>query len=243
MSYKNGSCELSGGELWVNKEAVRYCDFTRLRSVCVHRVAVRDSRTQGSVIWLRVWPHTRLEDLRLISSSALHLSFEPMCVNNIESVMDFSSGRCRPTWAFQLSSLKTSMTLLDSWGLFGSLLSSPLLLGKEDEKDTKCIHSRPFIHSVNLPNPCKCKINRQKMMRHQFSSNTGVIKKTINIYRANESKEITKCVFSNALLMWCLLCIYKQANLPLPWNQGRMGWTWERSGNKYLQLDALSYVT
>ncbi len=226
MSYKNVSCELSGSELWVNKEAVRCWDFTRLRSVCVHGVSVKDSRTQGSVIWIRVWHHTRLEDLRPISSSALHLSFEPMCVNNIESVMDFSSGCCRPTWTFQLSSLKTSMTLLDSWGLFGSFLSSPLLLGKEDEKDTKCIHLRPFIQSRI---PANAKSIDKKW------SYTRVIKKTINIYRANESREITKCVFSNALLMWCLLCIYKQENLPLPWNQGRMVWIWERSVNKYLQ--------
>lgn len=129
--------------------------------------------------------------------------------------MDFSTGQCRPTCAFQPFSLKTTMTPLDSWSLFGRLFSTPFLLGKEDEKDTKCIHSRTFIHAVNLLYPCKCKINPQKMMRHQFSSNTGVIKKTINIYRANESKEITKCVFSNALLMWCLLCIYKQEQICL----------------------------
>lgn len=75
----------------------------------------------------------------------------------------------------------------------------------------KNIHSRckPLV-SLQMQNQ-----STKKMMRHQFSSNTGVIKKTINIYRANESKEITKCVFSNALLMWCLLCIYKQEQICL----------------------------
>lgn len=49
MSYKNGSCELSGGELRVNKEVVICRDFTRLRSVYVHRVTLKNSRTQRSV--------------------------------------------------------------------------------------------------------------------------------------------------------------------------------------------------
>lgn len=157
-------------------------------------------------------------------SLGLYLSFKQMYVKNNESVMDFSSGHCRPSWTFQPSSLKTSMTPLDSWGLFGSLLSSPFLLGKENEKDTKCTHSRTFIQSVNSRILANAKSIHKKMMRHQFSSNTGVIKKTINIYRANESKEITKCVFSNALLMWCLLCIYKQEQICLIHVISCMGW-------------------
>ncbi len=116
------------------------------------------AETQGSVIWIRVWHHTRLEDLRPISSSALHLSFEPMCVNNIESVMDFSSGCCRPTLNFPLIQSETSMTLLDSWVyLQFPLFSTPP--GKGGWEGYK-VYSFEAIHSIQ--NPCKCKINRQK---------------------------------------------------------------------------------
>jgi len=126
--------------------------------------------------------------------------------------MDFTTGQCRSTWAF-LPAWKHPWHL---WTAGVCLAASSLLHSSWERRVRrikKCIHSRTFIHTVNLLYPCKCKINPQKMMRHQFSSNTGVIKKTINIYRANESWEITKCVFSNALLMWCLLCIYKQEQI------------------------------
>lgn len=202
-AIKNESCELSGSELWVNKEAVSCRDFTRLRSVWVHCLTVKDSRTQGSVprFGIRVQLHTRLGD-HPIPFLNPHLSFKQIKLN----VMDFSYGQRRsylssPGWKKNPQHLWTA----------GVCLAASFLQGEEDEKDTKCIHSRTSIHSVNLPETLQMQNqSTQKMMRHQFSSNTGVIKKPINIYRANESKEITKCVFSNVLLMWGLLCIYKQ---------------------------------
>lgn len=146
MSYKNGSCELSGGELWVNKEAVSCWDFTRSRSVCVFTELQWENAEPKGVPLDLAWSLTRRSQTHLLLSSSFV----------------FWSNVCKYYWicdGFLIWPLQAYLSfptlqpenIHDTSGQLGFVWQPPLLLGKEDEKDTKCIHSRTFIHSVNLP--------------------------------------------------------------------------------------------